>query len=236
VIDEKSEFLAYYANVDSQRIKEAFFTPPARPPVKESPDIKKNPLLFTLFLPIAIMLILAVLFLNYDIIVVKHKKVSGRPQSLSLIDNRSLDHIAGAGLSKAQLLKSAVYLDADASGGQGIKIDFNAPLDLREKILTISLKNPGVSVKIFTVVKDTRFFSNALAPLVTIAGSEFGAKESRATIEFGSDSHLQNASLSKARQIVLYFAPQINEKEMGLLIKELSLTDNDAVRGLKGQR
>jgi hypothetical protein len=236
VIDEKSEFLAYYADVDSQRIREAFFDTPNQPPLKESPDIKKNPLLFTLFLPVAIMLILAVLFANYDIIVVKRKKVSGKPQSLSLINNHSLDRIASADLSKTKLLKSAIFLYAGTSGGQGIKIDFMTPLDISGKTLTISLKNPGVSVKIFVVVKDTRFFSNALAPLVTIARSENESGESRASIEFGNKSHIQNASLNKIRQIVLYFAPQINEKEMGLLIKELSLADSDVVLNTKERR
>lgn len=222
---ETQNTYTYSTFIDEQRLKEVFFSAPKEPIVITKTPPKKIPQLFTL-LVFTGLLIITLLTLNYELIFLPRQNITPKEKNISLIQNKAFAQIKHIGNNtNAKIGNYALYLTSYPQKKSGIKINFNTPIDLTKKTVLLYLKNPQVSIKIAVIAKDNRYFSNALSPVVAV--TDPSNKENILKVALNFEALTENKlSLAHVNQLTLYFYPQINEKQMGILIQDIVLADN----------
>lgn len=218
-MDKRDNPFFSYADLDSQRLKETFFSPPKK---KRKKKTHKKKFLVT---GAALILILAVclfFFTRYDFLVISRQMPNQLKAGTSLFSKDMLESVI-YNAKDEKLIKKENALIHLTIPKDHIAITFNLkkPIDLRSNSLSLYLKKSGSPLSVAAVVKDTRFFSNSLNPL-TVEITQNGASFVNVPISF-SGSKPQNTNLYQIKQITLYFYPQDKEKINWILIKDLVL-------------
>jgi hypothetical protein len=223
---ETQESYSYSTYIDEQRLREAFFKKPLHQPDQQKiPSSKKQPN-FSWKILIPLMFIIILFLAKYEMILVPRNNFTPKPGQISLTKAKDFSWLTYAGKKEGKLLSSPlIYISADPKADSGIKINFHSSIDLRQKSLLLSLKNPKVSIRITAVAKDSRYFSNALSPIIKSTDSEDKNSDIKVYLDFDSAT-MQKTNIADIRQIALYFYPQIKEDQMGLVIKDITLIDN----------
>jgi hypothetical protein len=222
---EKRDFSSF-SYLDSQRIENTFFIPQRK-------KLFSKKLIFLVF-PIFLLLFIFFFLSKYEFLIIPRINYNTHKNDISLIK----DGIASINfLNKNSPLikkkKSFIYLPIPYKEKIGISFDFKKPIDLTKSYLYLILEKIESPFKIDVIVRDWRFFSNSLNPLII----EFNKTKSfpkRILINL-ENSSLQNTNLSKINQIKLYFYyPKeekiISEDKGNILIKDIILVKKEEGR------
>jgi len=218
-VDKRDNPLFSYAYLDSERLKDTFFSPPKK---KRKKKIHKKRFLI---LPAIVLLIIvgfAVFFARYDLMVIARQNTDLTENGTSLLSKNTLEQLKCISKDDRLMKKenSFIYLTIPK---EKIALSFNLkkPIDLKSGSLLLYLKKSDTPLDIAVVARDTRFFSNSLSPLV-IEISEKSDSFIKVPIVFNSTGS-QNTNLYQINQITIYFYPQEKEKINWALIKDLVL-------------
>lgn len=194
-----SDSLLTYAYTDSERLKEAFFSPPK----KKKNHTKK----LILLLPIGLIILAVFVVLQYDLVVIPTKNIEQSGLRTSILNDA---HLASASLlEKNTSIIKEVTLPIDitfsSQGKETLIINLKKPINLRENELFLYLKKSNSPLLVKAVVKDRLFFSNSLRPLSFLIDAKnpiFGTLKVPINLK---ENELQNVKLSQITQIKLIF-------------------------------
>lgn len=217
-MDKRDNPFFSYAYLDSQRLKDTFFSPPKKRRKKKP---SKNNLIVLSVTTIVALSALSFFFANYDFMVIARQIPDASDKETSLLSTDILESIQCLGDDKRLMKKenSFIYLTVPKKK-IAISLTFKKPVDLHSGSLFLYLKKSDAPLNIGVVVKDTRFFSNSLSPLLIEVTESANSSFIKIPINF-TDAKLQNANLYRIKQIMLYFYPGNNEKINWTLIKDL---------------
>lgn len=221
-----SPLSSVYLDLDSQRLKDTFFSTPG----KSSP---KKSLFFWAITALTIVIFSVGVFTfvsKYEFLIAPRTDIEWEKNSTSLLRSQT-PSVSFLGKNKLLLKRkgSSVYLKIVSGKKIGIKIDFKDPINLNSHFLFLYLKMENHPLGIDVVTRDTRFFSNSLNPLTIEVMSEKKAGYTKIPITFANASP-GNTNLSRINQIRLFFYPKDEERIFNakgwILIKDLVLVKN----------
>ena len=218
-MDKRDNPLFSYAYLDSERIKDTFFSPPKKKRKKKTP--KKN--LFLLPIIALVLIVGFVLFLTrYELMVIARQNTDIPENGVSILSKNTLEKLSCIANDERLMKKenSFIYLTIPKEK-IAISLDLKKPIDLKSKYLLLYLKKSDTPLNIAVVARDTRFFSNSLNPLV-IEVTEKSDSFIKVPIVLDK-AGTQNTNLYQIKQITIYFYPQEKEKINWALIKDLVL-------------
>jgi hypothetical protein len=210
---------------DIKRLEEAFldFSPENKKDKKKRNTVLKYGGL--LLLGAAILLF----SLKYAIIIIPKIR---HPES-NLLSNRLLESIRLINKDgKIQFSQGIIYLALPPKDREGFILNTKKSIDLEKNNLLINLNFLNDSeiggLKIESIVRDEKYFSNTLNPLQTtikIENKEKGNDFLEVPIDFKGASFL-HMNLSEIRQIrLIFYNPK--SKPLSLLIKEIKIVEKD---------
>jgi hypothetical protein len=205
-VNKEDNPLFSYAYLDSQRLKETFFTPTKKKKKKDS--LQKNTIIVAAIAGFVIILTgLIAFFSHYQVIAVSRQGIELEKNSTSLLHSNLLNTLFFAGYDSRLMKKSPsfIHLSMPPQEKNGIIIDLKKPVNLQSQMLLLYLKKPVMPMKIAVVVRDNRFYSNSLSPIVVEANDQGQSAYLKLPIEFKSG--IQNVNLTQVSQIQLYFYP-----------------------------
>lgn len=234
---KRSDSLLTYTYTDSERLKEAFFSPPKKKKA-DFATIKKIVLSFLVLILIAAS---SFLFLKYELIVVSKGPVNDNPPGMSLLNNASLSSFKLFKDSNLTPEETTLPLNIAFANQEKATmiIDLTTPLNLKEDNLFLYLKKDDIPLNMEIIARDRRFFSNSLKPLVikVDAKSPFiGTLKIPINLE---GKNMQNVNLSQINQLKLYFSipkeEKINKESVvpqqteWIVIKDLVITKKEGL-------
>ncbi|MFH1046145.1 MAG: hypothetical protein V1727_04185 [Candidatus Omnitrophota bacterium] len=156
---------------DFKRLKESFFS---SEPVQETQSEKNTFKEKAVFFTILALLIGGILFLvlsQFDVIVLppyEHTFTDAVSDMLTKKDIAALELIDPSG--SAKIVKQVVHLDVPFEKKTGFGVNIYDTINMATTKLVLIIKPPTQKVELEVVLRDNRFFSNALDPIrVTIA-------------------------------------------------------------------
>lgn len=215
--------LQSYAYLDSQRLKDTFFSPPKKKRKKKTQH--KKFLLAPVFITAAIILLLIVGFLTkYEFMLVSRQNSNLEKTGTSLLHPPYLSELIFLGKDKQLMRKghSFIYLSIPAQEKIGVALNLTKPVDLTKETLFLYLKQPDSRLNIEVVIRDNRFFSNSLSPLVIEVLREEGPYL-KVPLDF-KNANIQNTNLARVSQVNLYFSHKDQENINRTLIKDIILS------------
>ncbi len=218
-MDKRDNPFFSYAYLDSQRLKDTFFSPPKKKRKKKTSRKK-----FFILGAAATLILAASLFFiaKYDFMVIARQIPDQAAGGTSLFSKEMLESIRCIASDERLMKKENAFIYLTIPKERvGISLNLKKPVDLRSNSLFLYLKKSDAPLNMTVVVKDTRFFSNSLSPLV-VEVSRNDASFVKVPIDF-SGANLQNTNLYQVKQIIIYFYPQDREKINWTLIKDLVL-------------
>lgn len=212
---------------DLKRIEEAFLSPT---PKKQSPKKIKYSV-FKYAVPLIVVSLVYFLFSRYTLIMVPKVKYIDD----SLLSNRWVDSLQLLGKDTVmKFYQGVIYIPLSPGKEHRLVIDTKKPIDLTRNNLFLSLsilyKNFNVQdLKVATVVRDDKFFSNALTPWETPIAAERELGESQNSLKILVDFEklrLPRINLSRISQIRFSFY-NFREEPVSLLINDIKLTKKE---------
>jgi hypothetical protein len=220
-VDKRDGPFSSYAYLDSQRLKDTFFSPPKKKRKKKSYQNKKFILLPAVSV-IIILIAMAFFFSKYDLMVIAHQNPSEmETNGLSLLHSEILGQLNFVGKDQRLMRKANtfIYLTIPSKEKVALSFDLNKPVDLNSNSLWLYIKKSDTPIKIAVVIKDSRFFSNSLNPYI-IEITQNNNSFIKVPIDF-KKSNVQNTNLYQIKQVTVYFYPQDKEKINWVLLKDL---------------
>lgn len=221
-MEKRSYAPVSYNYLDSQRLKDTFFSDPQKKVFSK----KFIGLSLSLFLSFTLLLIIV---LNYDFIIISRQKIKLQNDSKSLIREKMISSfkLLNEDERLMKIKKNTVYLALPAQKEIKLNMNFDNPINLYNNYLILYLKKSTCPLKLSLVIKDTRFYSNSLTPLTINTKDHPHQSYLVVPIDF-KDSPVQNANLSQTKQItVSFFSPDKNNlsaanfKNNWIFIKDL---------------
>ena len=153
----QDDYLLVYARKDSQRLKDTFFSDSKEKTKKDN---------FVLFILIAITIfctITGIILARYDVFMVKRTQIDMPKNALLILkDKNTILNITS--LDLIQKKGSSFYAAIPPKTKAEMKLNFIKPLNLENKSIIFYLKTDE-TINIETIIKDSRYFSNAIAPI-----------------------------------------------------------------------
>jgi hypothetical protein len=221
-VDRNDNSLNSYAYLDSQRLKDAFFSPPKKKRKKRNPHKRFLPLPILIGIVIALTLV-AIFSTKYEFMVVARKSINLEKIGISLLRPDNLLELNFLGKDKQLMRKnnSFVYLSIPPQEKIGIELNLKKPIDLAKQTLCLYLKPPDAPLNIEVIVKDAKFFSNSLSPLLIEVYKEDGPYL-KVPVDF-KNANIQNTNLARITQVKIYFSHKNQESMNRALIKGIIL-------------
>ena len=182
-------------NIDLERIRETFFSPSKKRTQKKKKNFFRKRLTFSLLLTFIIILIF--FLLNYDFIIIPNK-ISKK--TTTIIKNPYKAYIVDETRNiKFKRTRLPILLISPLNRKTTLYFEFENPINLKDKNLLIHLKKQTYPLKIYVIIRDDNFISNAFSPILIELDSK---KDYIVPINF---KNLQDIELSKINQIRFIF-------------------------------
>ncbi|MCM8832215.1 MAG: hypothetical protein NC918_08495 [Candidatus Omnitrophica bacterium] len=200
-MNKKSEPLIAY-NLDSERIKEAFFSPPKK---KHNIKKKKNPSTkkyFFVAIFFAVSLFLFIFFVNYDFLIIPKNNL--KQNIIQLLQKDFYDIkilVKKTGITRTK--KPPIYINL--SENSELIIDLKKTINLNENLLFLYIKKSANPINIAITVRDEQFFSNSLNPY-KLTLEQTNNNYIKVPLDFGA-INVQNTNLKNISQIKFSFYP-----------------------------
>ncbi|MBU1122613.1 MAG: hypothetical protein ABIH71_00485 [Candidatus Omnitrophota bacterium] len=217
-MSKRNQLFPSYEYLDSQRLKDTFFSPPRKKTFSKR-------VVFTTLTVIFLSIITILLMFNYAIILIPRKNIS--KNTFSLIKNKKLASVYALTKDTNLLAKRGPFLHLiiPPQEKNGIQVNLKKSINLNTNTLNLSLKKPPGTIKIGLIIKDVFYHSNARAPfIIDIADNH--CPLTQIPIAFTSNL-IKNTNLSKIDQITVYFYRQDTAQESWALISDLVLVKNN---------
>lgn len=227
-MEKDSDFISSYAYLDSQRLKETFFS--SKP--QEKKKSKRPSIFFVVILITAMIIALGSLlfYRNYEFILIPRPALSVKPDTPSLLDKEILSSLVFLGQNNDPLLVKpwCIQLETGGVSKTGIRINLKKPINLRTHSLYLIAKKIPSSSQIGVVLRDARFFSNWRQPYTMEVNAQ---EQSVIKIPLGYDeTALGNINLSRINQISLYFYPlTYSDSIEQIIIKDIVLMEKEEI-------
>jgi len=204
----------YYDFSDFQKVKDTFF----------SLKNKKNS--FKKILPFCSLIIFLIFFFSfrYEIILLpKRNYIQKQGNSVFQSEILSSLNFLGEKTKRKKKPLGVIFLSQEK---KEIIFNFKKLLDLNKNYLILYLREVNLPLKIELIVKDNRFFSNSLYPLV-IKLNEIKKSPTFIPIKW-EGIYLQNTNLSKIKQIKMIFYPLKAIKKNWIIIDDLRIVKKES--------
>jgi hypothetical protein len=226
-VNKKNDSLFPYTYIDSQRLRETFFSPQKKRTLAKK---KKNfPYKIVILCGSAALFIGILVFIfKYDFLVVPHARI-GSNASLLRNHSRSTAFIATNGIvSKAR--ETPLYLEIPTQENVKLLISLKKSANISKTPIVLYLKKSNAPLKMGIVVRDSQFFSNSLNPLILELKNTGDTEYLQVPLAL-SAAHLQNTNLSNINQISLYFYPPDKNESTAIknwvVIKDVVLAEKE---------
>jgi hypothetical protein len=211
---------------DIRRLEEAFLDTPAKPKPTPSKISKMLPWLFIVLIGISVFC-----YFKYSVLFLPKLK----PEKQSLLNNQLLDSIALISKdSKIQFSQGIIYLPLFPQKPQGFILTVKKPLDLTRNDILVEYTNIEKNSKknnivMRAIIRDTKFFSNALTPLERKLNLASVTQEQGNTIDlelsFENDAG-PYLNLARVKQIRFEFH-NLKNVPISLLVKDVRLVKKE---------
>jgi hypothetical protein len=223
-VERKDSPFNTYAYLDSQRLKDTFFSPPKKRR-KKKPQHKRFFLLPVLICLPVLLFVAGVFLVKYEFMVVARqgKDINIEKRAISLLGPQNLLELTYLNKDKQLIRKgnTFVYLSIPTQEKVGIALNLKKTIDLTQGKLFLRLKSPELPLNIEVIVRDNKFFSNSLNPL-NLEVLKQGECYINVPMDF-QNINVQNANLARINQIKLYFWHKDQENINRALIKDIFL-------------
>lgn len=234
-MEKKGDPIVTFDSLDTQRLKEAFFSPksPAMPApkptiplrqVKHQPKQQKNhktqkyqkksfPVKFVLIGAAGLAVIalvwtgIALFRSRYDVVLINRTKSSLDKNALSLLHNPEIARTTILDKNTAPVIvnASAKPLLLQSNNAWTAKIDFVKPFNAKTDSLLIYLRSKS-DLSLRVVAKDARFHSNALKPLIVAVQGTVNSDFAKIVLPF-QQLKGGNVNLAQITQITIDIQP-----------------------------
>ncbi len=210
---------------DSKRLEKSFFSKPAQKSFKKSKT--KNKIIIAIIPIVALSAAGIVFLMNFSIIIIpQHKKI---PQN-NIVDLLNNESVASPELINphyaSKITNNIAYIDLPFSTKSGFSLHLKNKLDISNSTINLVLRKPRNTLKLFLILRDTKFFSNSSKPLV-IQISQNSEEKSYLTIPINFANNIDsNVSLFRINQIRFIFY-QEEKKFFPLFVKNVFLEKNE---------
>ncbi|UCG34584.1 MAG: hypothetical protein JSW17_03530 [Candidatus Omnitrophota bacterium] len=231
-MEKDSDFISSYAYLDSQRLKETFFSSKPQQEEEKKKKSKRPSIFFVMILVVALLIaVFSLLFYrNYEFILIPRPALNAKPDIPSVLDEEILSSLVFLGQNSKPLLAKPWCIQLETGGvtKTGIRINLKRPVNLRTHSLYLIAKKIPSSSKIGIVLRDARFFSNWRQPCTI----EINAQE-QSVIKIPlsyEEAALKNINLSRINQISLYFYPlTYSDATEQIVIKDIVLMEKEEI-------
>ena len=210
----QDDYLLVYARKDSQRLKDTFFSDSKEKTKKDN---------FVLFILIAITIfctITGIILARYDVFMVKRTQIDMPKNALLILkDKNTILNITS--LDLIQKKGSSFYAAIPPKTKAEMKLNFIKPLNLENKSIIFYLKTDE-TINIETIIKDSRYFSNAIAPIKIEAQKTTNDNYTVASLDFSQYPN-NRLNLSHIQQMSFYFYPK--DEGARVFIKNIAVTE-----------
>ncbi len=228
-MDKKDPFLSSYGYVDSQRLKDSFFSESQEKNKPQKKKVDKLPIIiavsaFILIIAAAVALLVS----KYEVVIVTRNRITLKSNEISLMHDTS---VASFSVITEKSIKkqagSALHLALKPQEKTELRIQFNKPINLRNSELYLYVKNIDIPCDIGIIIRDDRFFSNYRQPLkFTIEEKPIdGYIKIPLTQE---NQSMQNVNPSRVQQLIVYLLPQQERIENTVILKDILLAKKEA--------
>ncbi|MDD5194378.1 MAG: hypothetical protein PHQ96_01720 [Candidatus Omnitrophica bacterium] len=229
-MNKKSDSIFPYTYIDSQRLRETFFSPQKKRELHKKKKNSHSKVIIVASAAAFLSLVALVAFgVKYDLLVIPRAHIKS---DTSLLRNQGLYSsavIKGGVAFKAK--NSPLYLEIPAQGDIKLIISLKKPVNIAKTPLLLYLKKANSPLKMGVVARDSQFFSNSLNPFIIELKANMESSYTKIPIAL-ADARLQNTNLSNINQITLYFyPPQENESTAinnWVVVKDLVLAEKGA--------
>ena len=204
---------------DSKRLKESFFNSTEN---KKNNNRKRNKIIIATAIVLMIIVAAALFALkNFDIIILPQYKSIRSQKDINLLNNKYTSSInllnARPG---SKITKNGVLIEAPSGTKAGLSVTLRDKIDFSNSRLILVINNPEYNFRIFAVLRDTNFFSNADSP-IEINASPSNSNTSYVEIPIDINNDI-NADIKRVNQLRLTFY-QKKTYLLPLLIKKVYL-------------
>ena len=150
---------------DSKRLEKSFFSKPAQ---KSSKKNKPEHKILIAIIPVVILIIIAAtaFLMNFSIIIIPQHKEIAASDAVDLLHDNTLSTAKLINPQfAAKITDSAVYIDLPFNKKSGFSLKMKNKLDISNSVLNLVLRKPQQALKLFIILRDTKFFSNSSNPL-----------------------------------------------------------------------
>ncbi|MDD5583435.1 MAG: hypothetical protein PHV55_00060 [Candidatus Omnitrophica bacterium] len=230
-MNKKNDSLFPYAYIDSQRLRETFFSPQKkRTLAKKKKNFSSNKIILSCGIALAALLVSGafVFVFKYDFLVVPHVTIETEA-SLLRNPNRSSAFIIKNGVA-SKVKKTPLYLEIPSQENVRLRIDLKKSANISKTPIVFYLKKVNTPLKIGVVVRDTQFFSNSLNPFILELKNTGDTEYLQVPLALTA-TQLQNTNLSNINQISLYFYPPDKNETTAIknwvVIKDMVLAEKE---------
>lgn len=220
-MDKRDNPFASYSYLDSQRLKDTFFSPPKKKRKKKPHH--KNLLILASIAVVVIITSAAVFFLTkYEFLVVARPKKPANADAYSLLYGKNFSSLDTSDTQKMQKGSSVIHITLTPKTPTTLTVTLKKPVDLAAGLLVVHLQKSSSPLTMKVTVRDGNFFSNSLYPATSEITDET-TSYIKVPIDF-KNTNLQNANLYRVNQITFSFCPVDSEKTQWVLIKDITLS------------
>ena len=228
-MSKKDSFLSTYAYLDSQRLKESFFSDSPKKPKAKKKKFPKTPIIIAVAIIILALAALSILLVSkYDFVFIPRNRIALKNNEISLMHDTSF--AAFSTITEKNIIKqteSALHLALKPQEKTKFRIQFNKPTNLRNFDLYLYAKNIDIPCNVGIIIRDDRFFSNSRKPLeVTIKEQPIDGYIKIPLIQ--ENQSMQNVNPSRAQQLIVYLLPQQERIENTIILKDVLLAKKEA--------
>ena len=205
---------------DSKRLKESFFRPPKK---NNNRRHKRNKIIIIILSILTAIIIIKLFTLNFNIVIFPQYKNHYKQGFMNLLSNKHLSSIILVNPRLgSKITKNIILIEVPFNTKSGFSIILRDKTDFSNSRLVIVAKKPKYDFKIFTILRDTSFFSNADKP-IEISTSLANNNNTYVEIPIDIDNNIgKNISIKRINQLRLMFY-QKKTGSLPLLIKKIYL-------------
>ena len=228
-MSKKDSFLSTYAYLDSQRLKDSFFSDSKKNPKAKEKKFLKTPIIVaTSIIGLTVAIFGIFLISMYDFVLIPRNRISLKNNEISLMHDTSF--AAFSTITENSIIKqtgSTLHLSLKPQEKTKFRIQFNKPTNLRNFNLYLYVKNIDIPCDVGIIIRDDRFFSNSRSPLeVTINEKPVNGYIKIPLIQ--ENQSMQNVNPSRTQQLIVYLLPQQERIENTVILKDILLAKKEA--------
>ncbi|MBD3246876.1 MAG: hypothetical protein GF333_07720 [Candidatus Omnitrophica bacterium] len=193
-----------YTYLDSQRLKDAFFSAPSRPPRNKKPFwIGAG-----VFLGIALIVLV---FSHYQFFFIPRKLGNSSEQEISLLHKGAVFRPVRASAQRFRKRGRSAYIALPSKGATGVTVTFASPVNLNTHRLAMVIQKSEIPIHMELVLRDTQYHSNSLYPVhIDIPEKELTYVKVPITL---ANAELQNTNITRTSQLKVFVSRLDSEAE-----------------------